>query len=108
MSSKAQQSEATRRKLLRVGRDLFARGGYAAVATEEIVRLEDREALLVGDAIYHLDTLDHERRSQFLQDEHNWRRSLREIQLYRRENPNALIIPSHDYDVWAKLEEMYE
>ena len=29
-------------------------------------------------------------------DEHKWRRSIGEIQLYRRENPDALIIPGHD------------
>jgi len=49
MSSKAQQSEATRRKLLRVGRDLFARRGYAEVATEEIVR----RAGVTRGALYH-------------------------------------------------------
>jgi AcrR family transcriptional regulator len=49
MSSKAQQSEATRRKLLRVGRDLFARRGYSDVPTEEIVRL----AGVTRGALYH-------------------------------------------------------
>jgi len=49
MSSKAQQSEATRRKLLRVGRDLFARRGYADVPTEEIVR----RAGVTRGALYH-------------------------------------------------------
>jgi hypothetical protein len=58
-------------------------------------------------AIYNLESLENERRSQFVQDEHNWRRSLREIKLYRRENPNALIIPSHDHEVWAGLQETY-
>src|SRR2546423_4413006 len=49
MSSRAQQSEATRRKLLRVGRDLFARRGFAGVATEEIVR----RAGVTRGALYH-------------------------------------------------------
>src|SRR3954452_122275 len=49
MSSKAQQSEATRRKLLRVGRDLFARRGFADVPTEEIVR----RAGVTRGALYH-------------------------------------------------------
>jgi AcrR family transcriptional regulator len=49
MSSKAQQSEATRAKLLRVGRDLFARRGYNAVSTEEIVR----RAGVTRGALYH-------------------------------------------------------
>jgi AcrR family transcriptional regulator len=49
MSSKAQQSEATRRKLLRVGRDLFARRGYSGVSTEQIVR----RAGVTRGALYH-------------------------------------------------------
>jgi AcrR family transcriptional regulator len=49
MSSKAQQSEATRRKLVRVGRDLFTRRGYNDVATEEIVR----RAGVTRGALYH-------------------------------------------------------
>ena len=93
--------------------DLFGDGSVRLVHTPGhsvghqslIVRLKDREALLAGDAIYHIDALDHERRGHFLQDEHNWRRSLREIQLYRRENPDALIIPSHDHELWAGLEQ---
>ena len=89
--------------------DLFGDGSVRLVYTpghsrghqSVIVRLKDREALLAGDAIYFLDTLDHERRGLFLDDEHNWRRSLREIQLYRRENPDALIIPCHDHELWS-------
>jgi AcrR family transcriptional regulator len=49
MSSKARQSEATRAKLLRVGRELFARRGYADVSTEEIVR----RAGVTRGALYH-------------------------------------------------------
>ena len=49
MSSRAQQSEATRRKLLKVGRDLFARRGYNDVPTEEIVR----RAGVTRGALYH-------------------------------------------------------
>src|SRR4030095_13255255 len=49
MSSKAQQSVLTRGKLLRVGRDLFARRGYAGVSTEEIVR----RAGVTRGALYH-------------------------------------------------------
>ena len=70
--------------------------------------MKGREALLAGDAIYFLHTLEDERRGHFLDDEHNWRRSLREIQLYRRENPDALIIPCHDGELWDELEARYE
>jgi AcrR family transcriptional regulator len=49
MSSRAQQSEATRAKLLRVGRGLFARRGFTDVPTEEIVR----RAGVTRGALYH-------------------------------------------------------
>jgi AcrR family transcriptional regulator len=49
MSSRVQQSEATRGKLVRVGRDLFARRGFNDVPTEEIVR----RAGLTRGALYH-------------------------------------------------------
>jgi AcrR family transcriptional regulator len=49
MSSRARQSEATRAKLIRVARDLFARRGYNDVATEEIVR----RASVTRGALYH-------------------------------------------------------
>lgn len=95
--------------------DLFGDGsvrlvytpGHSAGHQSLIVRLKDRELLIAGDAIYFLDTLEHERRGLFLADEHNWRRSLREIQLYRRENPGAVIIPSHDAQVWENIPESY-
>lgn len=96
--------------------DLFGDGsirlvytpGHSAGHQSLVVRLKDREALLAGDAIYSLETLEHERRGLFLDDEHNWRRSLREVQLYRRENPDAVIIPSHDAGVWESIPETYE
>jgi N-acyl homoserine lactone hydrolase len=96
--------------------DLFGDGsvrlvytpGHSAGHQSLIVRLKDRELLIAGDAIYFLATLEHERRGLFLADEHNWRRSLREIQLYRRENPDAMIIPSHDHKVWHDIPETLE
>src|SRR5437588_176080 len=48
-SRKEQQSEATRRALVRVGRDLFARRGFNDVSTEEIVR----RAGVTRGALYH-------------------------------------------------------
>jgi glyoxylase-like metal-dependent hydrolase (beta-lactamase superfamily II) len=96
--------------------DLFGDGSVRLVYTpghsrghqSVILRLKGKEALLAGDAAYFLDTLENERRGLFLDDEHNWRRSLREIQLYKRENPNALIIPSHDGALFERLDERYE
>jgi len=49
LSTKAAQSQATRTKLVRAGRRLFGRRGYAAVGTEEIVRA----AGVTRGALYH-------------------------------------------------------
>ena len=43
-----------------------------------------------------------------MEDEHRFRRSLREIQLYARENPDALVICGHDFEQWRTLREVYE
>jgi N-acyl homoserine lactone hydrolase len=96
--------------------DLFGDGSVRLVYTpghthghqSVILRLKEREALVTGDAIYFMRTLDDERRGFAMADEHKWRRSIGEIRLYRRENPDALIIPGHDPDVWAQLASRYE
>jgi glyoxylase-like metal-dependent hydrolase (beta-lactamase superfamily II) len=96
--------------------DLFGDGSVRLVATpghthghqSVILRLREREALVTGDAIYYLRTLDDERRGWVMADEHRWRRSIGEIRLYRRENPDALIIPGHDPEEWALLLPRYD
>ncbi len=96
--------------------DLFGDGSVRLVHTpghthghqSVILRLKERDALVAGDAIYFKRTLDDERRGFVMADEHKWHRSVAEIRLYRRENPDALIIPGHDPEEWANLEERYE
>jgi N-acyl homoserine lactone hydrolase len=96
--------------------DLFGDGSVRLVHTpghtlghqSVILRLKGRDALVAGDAIYFERTMEDERRGWAMADEHKWRRSIGEIRLYRRENPDALIIPGHDPEVWAGLAPRYE
>ena len=71
--------------------------------------LEDlaSEVLVAGDAMYLRRTLDDTHLPHRLEDEHLFRRSLREIRQYTRETPDALIIPGHDWEEWQKLEAVY-
>jgi hypothetical protein len=41
-------------------------------------------------------------------DEHTWKRSVQELQLFRREYPDAVIVPSHDPGVVGSLDERYD
>jgi glyoxylase-like metal-dependent hydrolase (beta-lactamase superfamily II) len=96
--------------------DLFGDGSVQLVFTpghthghlSVILRLKEREALVAGDAIYTMRTLSDSALPYRMADEHRFRRSLREIQLYARETPDALIIPGHDMERWRELEPVYE
>jgi len=77
--------------------------GHASV----VVRTAGREVLVAGDAIYMRETLEDTHLPHRMEDEHLFRRSLREIQQYRKETPDALIIPGHDWAAWQDLDAEY-
>jgi N-acyl homoserine lactone hydrolase len=81
--------------------------GHTAGHLSVILRLKEREALIAGDAIYAMRTLRESHLPFLMADEHLFRRSLREIQLYEKETPDALIIPGHDMEQWRTLEATY-
>jgi N-acyl homoserine lactone hydrolase len=96
--------------------DLFGDGSIRAVYTPGhthghmsiVLRLVDnREALVAGDAIYTRHALDTGHRPFRIEDEHFYARSLREIELYAENNPDALVIPGHDMAAWRTLEPVY-
>jgi N-acyl homoserine lactone hydrolase len=72
-----------------------------------VVRLAQGEALLAGDAIYTHRTLTEGTLPARVEDAHDFRRSLREIQLYAEQTPSALIVPGHDAAAWRALEPVY-
>lgn len=95
--------------------DLFGDGSVMLVSTpghtsghqSVVVRLKDREALLCGDAVYTRRALDRGDAPLVLADEHNYRRSAREIRAYAQMTPSALVVPGHDVEVIAGLDSLY-
>jgi len=41
-------------------------------------------------------------------DEHNYRRSLQELKLFKREYPDAIVTPGHDPEFYAGLDASYQ
>jgi glyoxylase-like metal-dependent hydrolase (beta-lactamase superfamily II) len=95
--------------------DLFGDGSIRAVFTpghshghtSYVLRLREREVLVAGDAIYTMRTLEEGVLPYRMDDEHEFRRSLKEIQRYRERTPGALIIPGHDWDSFSALDPVY-
>jgi N-acyl homoserine lactone hydrolase len=96
--------------------DLFGDGsvrlaytpGHSPGHTSVILRLPRRDFVVVGDAAYDWKQLEGRGEPTMIADEHNWRRSLRELQAYRRTYPYALMVPGHDAEFFEKLEPRYE
>jgi glyoxylase-like metal-dependent hydrolase (beta-lactamase superfamily II) len=95
--------------------DLFGDGSVRAVYTpghtlghmSVVVRTAGGEVLVAGDAIYVRRNLDDTHLPHRTEDDHLYRRSLREMQQYVRETPDALVIPGHDWEAWQALESSY-
>jgi glyoxylase-like metal-dependent hydrolase (beta-lactamase superfamily II) len=96
--------------------DIFGDGSVRMVFTPGhtpghcsiVLRLSDREVLIASDAVYTMRTLEETALPFKMADEHRFRRSLKEIQLYRSGRPDALVIPGHDMQVWRRLQTVYE
>ena len=96
--------------------DLFGDGsvrlaftpGHSAGHQCVIARLRDRDFVIAGDVVYNLRQLDRAAEPPRPVDRHNWRRSMRELRRFRSQFPQAVIVPSHDHELWPTLEERYE
>jgi N-acyl homoserine lactone hydrolase len=73
-----------------------------------IARLRDRDFVIAGDVVYSMRQLDGAPEPPRPEDRHNWRRSMRELRLFRDQFPHAVIVPSHDHELWPTLDERYE
>jgi len=72
-----------------------------------VLRTGSGEVLLAGDAIFMHRTLEDDHLPGLVADEHLFRRSLREIRQYKKETPDALVIPGHDWEAWQALDASY-
>ena len=96
--------------------DLFGDGsvrlastpGHSAGHQSVICRLADRDLVIAGDAIYTMGQLDDAPEPPRPLDRHNWRRSLNELRLFRRDYPQAVILSGHDPEQWKTVEKRYE
>jgi glyoxylase-like metal-dependent hydrolase (beta-lactamase superfamily II) len=96
--------------------DLFGDGsvrlvftpGHSAGHTSVFLRLPRRDFVVMGDAAYDWAQFEGRAEPMMMDDEHNWKRSLKELQAYRQQYPYALMVPGHDPEFWPKLEPRYE
>jgi N-acyl homoserine lactone hydrolase len=96
--------------------DLFGDGsvrlastpGHSAGHQCVIARLAERDFVIAGDVVYTMRQLDGGPEPAAPFDRHNWKRSLQEVQLFRRDYPDAMIVPSHDAELWRSLEARYQ
>ena len=65
--------------------------------------------VIAGDAIFRESQLEAGADLPgLMHDEHNYRRSLQEVRLFRREYPEAVITPGHDTAFYENSPEKYE
>jgi N-acyl homoserine lactone hydrolase len=97
--------------------DLFGDGsvrlaftpGHSAGHISIVAHLKERDFVIGGDATYTQGQLEGTAPlAPRPFDAHNYRRSLQELKLFKREFPDAIVTPGHDPDVFAKLSARYE
>jgi N-acyl homoserine lactone hydrolase len=97
--------------------DLFGDGsvrlaytpGHSAGHMSVVARLKERDFVIGGDVVYTAGQLDGTAPlAPRPFDAHNYRRSLQEVRLFRREFPNAIVTPGHDPSFYEKLDARYE
>ena len=82
--------------------------GHTAGHFSVILRCRDRDVVVVGDAAYTLRTIEETAVPFHMKDEHRFRRSLREIQLYLKGAPDTVVVPGHDMPAFRRLQSVYE
>ncbi|MGE5282401.1 MAG: N-acyl homoserine lactonase family protein [Chloroflexota bacterium] len=97
--------------------DLFGDGsirlaytpGHSAGHMSVICHLRERDFVIGGDATYTAAQLEGDAPpAPRPHDAHNYRRSLQELKLFKREFPDVIVTPGHDPEFFAGLGSRYE
>src|SRR5256885_795851 len=62
-----------------------------------------RDVLVVGDAAYTLRSIEEQRLSLLAANDDRYRESLKQIKAFMEQEPEAIVVPSHDPDAWRAL-----
>ncbi|HEV2074671.1 MAG TPA: N-acyl homoserine lactonase family protein [Thermoleophilaceae bacterium] len=83
---------------------LISTPGHTAGHLSVLLRLDEgRQVLVVGDAAYTLRSLEEEILPLVTTDDGASRRSLRELRAFSEQEPEAVLVPSHDPTAWQEL-----
>ena len=83
--------------------------GHSAGHMSVICHLSKRDFVIGGDTTYMQAQLDGDAPlAPRPFDAHNYRRSLQELKLFKREYPDAIVTPGHDPEFFAGLSALYE
>jgi N-acyl homoserine lactone hydrolase len=96
--------------------DLFGDGsirlaftpGHTLGHMSVVAHLASHDLVIAGDAVYTEAQLRGENEPARPEDLHQWQRSQRELRRFAERFPEAVVIPGHDGDAWAKLQRRYE
>jgi glyoxylase-like metal-dependent hydrolase (beta-lactamase superfamily II) len=72
-----------------------------------VIRTAGPEFLIVGDAAYTMRTIRENAMPYGPHDEHEFKRSLREVQRYLEQTPGAAVCPGHDLEAFRALKPTY-
>jgi N-acyl homoserine lactone hydrolase len=87
---------------------LVSTPGHSPGHLSVLLRLRDRYALILGDAMMSTLELREPVIDGIIVDQDSYIRSGEEARAFMRAHPDTLAIPSHDSMLWARLEPTYE
>jgi glyoxylase-like metal-dependent hydrolase (beta-lactamase superfamily II) len=95
--------------------DLFGDGsvrlaytpGHTLGHMSVVLRTKEGEFLVVADAAYTMRTIRESTMPFGAHDEHEFKRSLREVQRFIEQRPDAVVCPGHDLEAFRALKPVY-